>query len=669
MNQRLKGVQIVMKLLTIRSLVFILGVGALAAMIQTAAVWGRPPADPPPAAGGAKVIDFDYTKTHSFPNVFDSFAPLSVPQQGMENSPRLHDRIREGKLWLSLQDAIALALENNLDLDVARFQIPLAQADYLRTRAGSAARGVTGATISTALFAGAIGSSTTSGASSSGGSAGGAGFSGSGAVNGGFVSCCDPIAGFSVGWDQNKLPLGTTALTGVTSLNQQQTSYTTYFGQGFMTGTSYVVGMGGNRSTTTALTSLVNPQVPAGMVITLSQNLLNGFGYRANASSLRIAKNDLNVADSVFRQQVITTLAQVVNLYWDLLYYRENVRVAEEALKYAQTLLKDNTRQVEIGNLAAIEVTRAKSEVAARQQDLIVAQTSYQQQEETLKTALAKHVDANLAGVGIEPTDKLPEPVLNDIPSLQEALSEAVKNRPEIEQVNLNMRNQNVTIQAVRNRLLPSLSFFASYAPTGLSGHFLCGGNPLYQPACPAGVTGYVPGGAGDALSQVFRNVYPNYSFGFNLSIPIRNRAAQADAATALIQERQMRVQLQQKINQVQQDVRNAVIAVTQARVQIDAAKESTALYKETLEGEQKKFLLGESTAFLVIQAERDVANAEGNEAKARDTYAKALTQYAQATATILDKYNVEISEAKSGQVTRAMNIPGTPTAPAPPGQ
>ncbi len=177
-------------------------------------------------------------------------------------------------------------------------------------------------------------------------------------------------------------------------------------------------------------------------------------------------------------------------------------------------------------------------------------------------------------------------------------------------------------------------------------------------------MTGYVPGGAGDSLSQVFRNVYPNYSLGVNLSIPIRNRAAQADAARALIEERQYRVQLQQKMNQAQQEVRNAVIAVTQARAQIDAAKESTELSKETLDGEQKKFQLGESTPFLVIQAERDLAVQEGTEAQARDAYAKALVQYAQATATILAKYNVEISEAKSGQVTRAMNIPGTPTTP-----
>jgi len=654
-----------MKSLFIRSLVFSLGV--LAILIQTTEVWGQQAA-PPASTFATTVMGHDYTKTHSFPNIFDSFAPLPVPQPGMENSPRLKDLIRDCKLWLSLQDTIALALENNLDIDVARFQIPLAQTDYLRTRAGAAARGVSGETISTALYAGAIGSSSSGGGGGSSGGAGGVGYSG-GATSLGSVGCCDPFVSFSSSWNQSTTPLGTTVLTGLASVNSTFNSYSVSYGQGFMTGTSIVAGVYGYRSTTSALTTLVNPEVPSSLGITLSQSLLNGFGYRANAAQLRIAKNGIKIADSVFRQNVIGTLQTVVNQYWDLLYYRENVRVAEEALKWAQTQLKDNTRQVEIGNLAAIEVTRAKSEVASRQQALIAAQTQYQQQEATLKTALAKHVDTDLAGVGIEPTDKLPQPSPNDIPSLEEALNQAAKNRPEIEQVQLNMRNQEITIQRDRNSLLPNLGVFATYLPTGLSGHFLCGGNPLYQPDCPKGVTGYVPGGAGDSLSQVFRNVYPNYSLGVSLSIPIRNRQAQADTATALLQERQYRVQLQQKINQVQQDVRNAVIAVTQARAQIDAAKESTTLYKETLDGEQKKFQLGESTPFQVIQAERDVATAEGVEAQARDTYAKALTQYAQATATILEKFNIEITEAKTGQVTHAMNIPGTATPAAPTGQ
>jgi outer membrane protein TolC len=648
-----------MKLLTIRSLTFILGVGVLASLAQTAEVWAQQTALPA-SAFTSNVMSRDYTRTHSLPNIFESFMSLPVPQPGMENSPRLKDLIHDGKLWLSLQDAIALALENNLDIDYARFEIPKAQTDYLRTRAGAAARGVTGATISTALYSGAIGSTSSSAAAGSGSGAGGAGYSGGGAIDIGSAGCCDPFVGFSANWNQAATPLGTTVLTGLSSVDTHTGGYSAYYGQGFMTGTSIVAGLFGTRSTTSALTALVNPEIPTYFGISLNQNLLNGFGYRANAANLRIAKNDLKVADSVFRQNVMTTLAAVVNDYWDLLYARENIRVAEEAVKWAQADLRNNSRQVEIGNLAAIEVTRAKSEVASRQQGLILAQTQYQQQQEKLKTELSKHVEVDLANVPIEPTDKLPEPSPSDIPSLEEALNLAAKNRPEIEQVQLNMRNQEFTIQRDRNALLPSLSVFATYFATGLSGHFLCGGNPLFEPACPNGVVGYVPGGLGDSLSQAFRNVYPNYSLGVSLSIPIRNRQAVADATRALIEQRQYRVQLQQKKNQAQQDVRNAVIAVTQARAQIDAAREATELSEETLKGEQRKFELGESTPFLVIQAERDLAAQEGIEAQARDAYAKALVQYSTATGTILEKFNVEISEAKTGQVTRALNIPGT---------
>ena len=652
-----------MKVQSIRSLVLILVMGVLGTLVQASAVRGQQAPAPVPTVGES-FMAHDYTRTNSFPNIFDSFTSLSVPQPSMQNSPRLKDLIRDGKLWLSLQDAIALALENNLDIDYVRFNIPFAQTDYLRAKAGAAARGVSGATISTALYSGAIGSTSSGGGSSSGSGAGGAGYSGGGAIDIGSVGCCDPFVSFSAGWNQAATPLGTTVLTGLSSVDTHSGNYSAFFGQGFMTGTSIVAGLFGYRTTTSALTSLVNPEIPTYFGISLNQNLLNGFGYRANAANLRIAKNELKISDSVFRQNVMTTLQTIVNDYWDLLYDRENIRVAEEAVKWAEADLRNNSRQVEIGNMAAIEVTRAKSEVATRKQGLIQAQTAYQQQEEKLRTELSKHVDADLAAVPIEPTGKLPEPSPNDIPSLQDALNLAAKNRPEIEQVQLNMRDQEYVIQRDRNALLPTLGVFATYMPTGLSGHFLCGGNPLYEPGCPAGTVGYVPGGLGDSLSQAFHNVYPNYSLGVNLSIPIRNRQAQADAARALLEERQYRVDLQRKTNQAQQDVRNAVIAVTQAKAQIEAAVAATELQKETLDGEQKKFQLGESTPFLVIQAERDFALQEATEAQARDAYAKALTQYAQATGTILEKFNIEISEAKTGQVTRALNIPGTAATP-----
>jgi outer membrane protein len=627
-------------------------------------------------AGSAKkpqTSTLEFTPRGSFPNILGPYLNPAVPQLSLDNSHRLHSLIQNGKLQLSVDDAIALALENNLDIAIARYNLPLSQADYLRSKAGSAVRGTgTSAFISNALFANAIGSSTTSnGGTSNGGGAGGAGFSSSGAKSAGSIQCCDPFAGFFVGWDQNTTALGTTALTGVPFLNQQSTGYQAFYGQGFLTGTSVVVAMGGSRSTTSALTTLLNPQVSTFGIVTITQPLLNGFGYRSNAVSIRIARNDLKFADSQFRQQVMTTTANVLNLYSSLLSARENVRVAQEALRYAQKLLEDNKRQVEIGTLAPIEVVRAESEVAADEQSLVVAQTTYQQQQENMKTALSKHVDADLAGVEVEATDKLPDPKPDDIPPLKEALAEALnapargegdrgKGRPEIEQAELNIRNQEYTVQAVRRRLLPTFDLFASYAPTGLSGHALCGGN-AFQPVCPPGVIGYLPGGVSQSLTALLHGNYPDYSLGANLQIPLRNRQAQADTATALLQERQLRTTLQKQKNLVEQDVRNAEIAVTQAKAQIAAAGKATELARETMDAEQKKFQLGESTVFQVIQTQRDLATAEGNEVKARTAYAQALTQFQQATGTILDRHHIEIADAKNGQVSRQPNIPGTP--------
>lgn len=627
----------------------------LQTILAAPALWSQ---DANPAGAGKAVSSggpmpsafTGFTTKRAFPDFWNPYFEPTVPATDLSNSQRLHSLIQDGKLSLSLNDVIALSLENNLDIAVARYQLPLAQADYFRTLGGGAARGVTGSSVSTALFGGAIGGGT---GSSAGGSTGGAGgfAGGGGATNVGAVGCCDPFGGFNFGWDHRNSPLNYTILTGIPTVASQNTSYSMYYGQGFLTGTSFVVAGSGYRQSTTGVGNIFNPEVPVGLVMGFNQHLLSGFGKRANAASIRIAKNDIKVADSVFRQQVITTVAQIVNMYSNLLYDKENVRVAQEAVNTAQKLLSDNKRQVEIGTLAPIEVVRAESEVATDEQTLVVAQTTYRQQQETLKTAISKHVDADLMGVEIVPTDKLPDPKENDIPSLQEALQLALKNRPEMEQSDLNIRNQEITIQSVRNRLLPTFDIFGTYAPTGLSGN---------QVICGNGETCFVPGGAGDALSQAFRGVYPDYSFGFNLSFTLRNRTAQADAATAQVQQRQLRVQQQQKQNTIEQDVRNAEIAVTQAKAQINAANKATDLAKQTLDAEQKKFQLGESTVFLVIQAQRDLATAEGNEVKARSTYAQALTQFQQATATILQHYSIVMDEAKEGHATRNPNIPGT---------
>ncbi len=623
----------------------------------------------------------NFGNTRWFPSFWGPYSSPYVPLPKLSNSERLHSLLSGGKLRLSVEDALALALENNLDISVARYNIGFAHADLLRARSGGATRGVPGAFSSSALFSGAIGSGVSSISSGSTTSASGVTGSG-GATNIGVIGCCDPVAGAQFGWDHRTSPLNYVLVSGLPVVTTQTTNGVAYFGQGFLTGTSYAVAVNGYRQSTTSLNTLFNPVVPTGLTVGLDQQLLNGFGYRANAKFIRIAQNDVKISNSGFRQQVITTMAQVLNLYWDYLSFKENVSVAEQALAYSQKLLSDNKRQVEIGTLAPIEVVRAESEVASDQQNLIVAQTSLQQQGELIKTALSRRVDADLMSAQVDAVDKLPEPRPDDIPSLDQALKLAAQNRPEIEQADLNLRSQTNVVKATRNALLPYLDLFATYAPTGLSG--LSYG---YGP-CPTGYTANgnqcLAAGLGtitrplvasyqgisQSLSQLFHATYPDYSFGFTLQFPILNRSAQADAARALLEQRQLQEQLQKQKNQVEQDVRSAEIGVVQAKAQIAAANKAVLLAQRTLDAEQKKFQLGESTVFLVIQAQRDLATAEGNAVKAHSTYAKAITQFQQATGSVLADYHIELNDALQGKVARPPNIPGThdePVNQAPP--
>lgn len=623
-------------------------------------------------AAPAPNFKMNYGNTRWFPNFWTPYETPYVPETTMSNSDRLHYLLKDGKLRLSITDTLELALENNLDIAIARYNIAYSQTDLLRTQGGGSARGFNGSFQSSALFTGAVGSSvaaTTANVGSSGSTISG---SASAVQLGG--GQFDPAVFFQMGWDRNTTPLGTTAVTGVPFVTSQGTNYLTGISQEFQTGTSYEFLIGGGRGTSTSLTQFYNPFVDTFYGIGFTQPLLNGFGRRANSTQIRIARNDMKVAASVFRQQVINTLGAILSEYWDYLSFSENVRVKEQAVAFSQKLLDDNKKQVEIGTLAPIEVVRADSELASDQQALIVAQTNLQQQGELIKTALAREVDSSLAAAQIETSDSLPEPRPDDVPPLDVALDKAFANRPEIEQTQLKFADQDMTIAARRNGLLPQLNVFGTYIGQGLSGNqILCpsGSSPYGAGCIQAGggliaPTGTATNGLGQSLSQTFEGHYPNYSFGVNLSIPIRNRTAQADAARALLERRQLETQMQQWKNNIAQQVRTAVIGVIQAKAQIDAADKATLLAQQTLDGEQKKFKLGESTVFQVIQAQRDLATAEGNGVLAHSTYAKAITQYEQSVGTILTDYNIELSDAVQGTVTKAPNIPGSADTPAP---
>jgi outer membrane protein TolC len=583
---------------------------------------------------GGEATRFDYSNSHGFPNVFSPYTTPFVPQPRMDNSRRLQNLIVDGKLVLALDEAIALALENNLDIAVARYNLPIAQTDLLRAKGGGATRGVAGSYQSTTLFSGSLGGGVGSGG---GGGGGGAGGVLGGGINGvGSAGCCDPSVYAYYGWSNAITPLDYTVVSGVAVETTHQAVFGAGYSEGFLTGTSFSVDEYSYRLSSNTTTSLFNPEYVSGLSVGFSQNLLNGFGARANARFIRIGRNNLKYSMSVFRQSVIAQVAAVMTTYYDLLADQESIRVAQEGLEYAQKLLEGNQAELKIGAVAQFDVLRSQEEVAARQQDLLAAQNIFSQDAQSMKAKISKSFNEELATVEIVPSDRLPEPHPDDVPALAEALREAASHRPEIEQAELNLRNQEYTIQGTRNALLPSLQVFASYSLSGLGGAL------------------------GPTFTNVFQNDYPNLSYGVQLGIPLRNRTAQADAARAVLEQRQLQMKLQDAKNQAVWDVSKAVSAVQQARSTLDATLKLAAVTRQVLGMEQQKFTLASATVEDIITAQRSLSAAEGNVVKDRAAYAKALIHYEQATGTLLDRNNLALSDAVEADVHRAPNIPGT---------
>jgi len=587
-----------------------------------------------PSAKREAATQIDYSNNRSFPDVISPYVAPFVPDPQMDNSARLKNLIQGDKLVLTINDAIALALENNLDIAVARYNLPIAQTDLLRAKGGGATRGVAGAYQSTTLFSGSLGGGVGNGGGGGGNGAGGT--LGGGINSVGSAGCCDPSVYAFYGWSNAITPLNYTVVSGVPVETTHQTYIQAGYSQGFLSGTSFGVSEYSYRISSNTTTSLYNPAFVSGLSVGFSQNLLNGFGSRANGRFIRIGRNNLKYSMSVFRQSVIAEVAAVMTTYYDLLADQESIHVAQEGVGYAQKLLESNQVQLKIGAVAKYDVLRSQEEVADQEQVLLAAQNTFSQDAQSMKAKISKSFNEQLATVQLATSDRLPEPHPDDVPSLDEALREAASHRPEIEQADLNLRNQEYTIQGTRNALLPSVQVFASYSLSGLGGTL----PPTF--------------------TNIFHGDYPNISYGVSVGLPIRNRTAQADAARAVLEQRQLQMKLQDAKNQAVWDVSKAVSAVQQTRSTLDAALKLTAVSRQVLDMQQKKFALASASVEDVITAQRNLSTAEGNVVKARAAYAKALIQYEQATGTLLDRNNIELSEAVDGEVHRTPNIPGT---------
>jgi len=591
-------------------------------------------------------------------DIKDPYAWKDVSAISLGNSSRLDALMRAGKLYLSLQDTIALALENNLDIELQRYGPRISEADLLRANAGGASRIGAAGGVSNASAAGGGG-----GALAQGGNLlGNAGANAAQTGQGGGTNL-DPVFTSTMSWAHQTSPLTSPFVTGTSSLINTRTLANYQVSKNFLTGTAVSMGFNNNFLAQNSGRNDFNPSKSVAANVQIQQRLMEGFGLAVNSRNIKISRNNLKVSELVFQQQVITTVSNVIGLYWDLVSANEDVTVKRQALALNQKLYDDNKKQVEIGTLAPIEIIRAEAEVARSQQDLTISETNVLQQETVLKNALSRTGVASpgLAEARIVPTDKIRMPDSEAIEPIQDLVGRATANRPELEQSRINIDSAKIGLKGTRNAMLPSVDAFASFQNNGLSGLLnaipippVPGAPPgLVQQRNPANVDGYFLGGYGTALGQVFRRNFPDYSVGVSLNIPLRNRAAQADMVRDQLSLRQSEIRLQQSLNLVRVEVQNALISLQQARARYQTAVKNRVLQEQTLDAEQKKYALGASTIFFVIQAQRDLTAAQASEVTALSSYARARNELERATGQTLIANSIQIDEAMKGSVSK----------------
>ena len=641
------------------------------------------PQAPAPQNNAHLYSDQNYAKPQSpFPNVLAPYRVRNVPPPNLTNSARTDQLFRDGKMYLSINDAVAMALENNLDITIQRYNLSIADTDIMLTSSGSAARGVNSGVVS-GTPGGATGS-TSAGGTGSGGAQGtgaggtqlGVGGAGAGAAGivtstlgaGPLIDNFDPTITGTVGGERATTPQSNIVFSGTPSLVQNTNTYNFAYTQGFSTGTLATVGFANNRITTNSLFTLVSPQINTNFRFTLRQHLLQGFGFDPNLRWIRIARNNREIEDVVFRQQIIQTVSQIQNLYWDLVTAYLAVKVNERALQLAEKTLSDDQEQVRIGTLAPITLAQAQSGVATAKQNLILSQTSLQLQQLLMKNAITKNMgDPILAVAPVIPTDTLKPNEQYEVRPVEDLIQEALQARPEIAVARINLTNLEISRKSIKNLLKPTLDLYAFYGATGLAGDQNPGFpdcNTLPPGTASPGANCLFPGtiprsGYPNAFHDLFNSSAPDKGIGVNLSIPIRNRQSQAIQVRSDLEYRQSQVALQQTENLITLQVRNAQFTMNNNYAALQAAVAARDYAQESLTAEQKKFGYGASTPTLVLQASSNLTQAESNVLNAAANYEKSKVQLELSTAETLSKLGIDIADAESGQVKHAPTVKG----------
>jgi outer membrane protein len=592
--------------------------------------------------------------------------PASGRPVDFRNSPRVHELIRAGNMHLSLSDALALAIENNLDVELERFSLPIADSDLLRAQGGGVLRGIpftiselptgvggplspvvtnpasstrvaSGTSVATnALELGALGEPQTN-------------LSLQGTIpqsSGTPVPIYDPALVGQLNWTHQTAPQTNYATYGANSMVSNAAVANAGIQQALSMGTQMNLGFNNYHQSFNSAASGYNPYTGSSLGLTVTQPLLRGFGADLNRRYIRIARNNQKITGQLFQQQLIATVYGVIRLYTDFVALYEDVKVKQESLALAEKLFSDTKAQVDEGTLAPVEMTRANALVFSSRQDLITARGLLDEQQAILKNVLTRrgNEDPEVQAATVIPTDSLQIPDKDEVRPMQDLIAEALANRPDLTQAGIQLENSEIGLKGSRNAVLPQVDLVGVVQNNGLTG----GLNPLNPLA--AGPTPVFVGGYGGVLDQIFTRKYPTYGVGVQVTLPIHNRIAEADLARDQLQLRQSQIRLRQLQNQARLEVEDALIAMRRARASYEAAVQARLLQQESLEAEQSKFEVGASTSYFVIQYESMLAQAKSTEVAAKSSYVKARAALERAMGTILDAHHISIDAAYKGQ-------------------
>jgi outer membrane protein len=578
----------------------------------------------------------------------------------LNNSNRIYSLIRAGTLYLTVQDALALAIENNLNLEISRYMLPTADWAVVRAQAGGPIRGVpvgapqVGASDSGIGVLGAISAAGLGGGGGSGGSGGNSGGVSVQQVGPAVVNYDPSFTGQNT-FSHITVPFANLTAAGVNPLVVAEQISSTQVQQAISTGGSVTVRNYYFRQSENSPFDSVDPVLGPNMRIHLQQPLLQGYGAVLNSRSIRVARNGIGAARENFRGQLIATVADTLNLYWSLVNANDELKTRERALEVTQKFAEQTKYEIELGTLARYQLPRAEAEAESRKQDLILAEAAVRQREDQLKLEITRQEDPAVEAAHIVCLDAIEIPPEDNLTSIRDLVTGALAKRPDVAAARIGNENAEINAIGTQNGLLPVVIAYADTYNKGASGQVVAGG----------GANGYFSGGYGASLGQIFRRNFPNEYAGINLGgFPLRNRGAQADYGIEQFQLQASQLTSQRDVNNISVAISNQAIALRQARARYSTAVNTRKLQEQILEDDRKKFAFGTATFNNLITDERTLVTAQLAEVGAISAYQRARVSLDQVLGQTLEANQVSLDEGIQGQVERPSRAPETP-APA----